>query len=87
MAEKKDLLIKKKEEGKKEKQKEKRNYKHDITEEETLLELQHKELQREEAKLKNVSALKKTYADQESLNILQKEYERHQVKNKPTLQN
>lgn len=51
-----------------------------------IVQMQNKELQREKAKLENTIKLRKSYVSQESLQILQKEYERQQVKGKPNLQ-
>ena len=51
-----------------------------------IVQMQSKELQREKAKLENTIKLRKSYVSQESLQILQKEYERQQVKGKPNLQ-
>lgn len=57
-----------------------------MIEEQTFSDLQVRELEREKSKLENTIKLRKSYVSQESLQILQKEYERHQQKNKPHLQ-
>ncbi len=45
-----------------------------------------REYEREKSKLEDTAKLRKTYVSNENLQILQKEYERHQLKNKPSLQ-
>jgi hypothetical protein len=44
-----------------------------------------RELQREKDKVVDLCQLKKTYASNESLQILQRELERHQATNRPSL--
>lgn len=45
-----------------------------------------REYEREKSKLEDTIKLRKTYVGNENLQILQKEHERHQLKNKPNLQ-